>query len=346
MPNTISFMSANYVAREVGYHMTGGWGQGDRAANEAFRPLETFAERFEELLRDVRALGFEAVDLWTSRLSPAWATDEHIEIARDLLEQHRLTVPSLAGWFGSSPEAFTATCELATALGVPVLGGSTSVLQKDRAFVVETLERHDLKLGLENHPEKTPEELLEKIGDGGGGRIGAAVDTGWFSTQGFDAAEALERLGEHLFHVHLKDVRAAGSHDTCRYGEGIVPVEGCVRTLQRLGYQGAISVEHEPELFDPSEDCRTSRLLAGRVARSAKPVPEPAPQKARVGVVGCGVIAEPYAEDLAASSCTELVGFSNLDSARAERLAGKHRALAYNDLEAMLADMHFNWSST
>ena len=261
MPTTISFMSANYVAREVGYRMTGGWGQGDKATNEAFRPLGTFAGRFEELLRDVRDLGFEAVDLWTSHLSPPWATDAHIEMARDLLEQHRLTVPSLAGWFGSSREAFTATCELATALGVPVLGGSTSVLEKDRAFVVETLERYGLKLGLENHPEKMPEELLEKIGDGGGGRIGATVDTGWFGTQGFDAAQALERLSGHLFHVHLKDVRAVGSHDTCRYGEGVVSVEACVRALQRIGYGGAISVEHEPELFDPSEDCRANRLL-------------------------------------------------------------------------------------
>ena len=69
-----------------------------------------------------------------------------------------------------------------------------------------------------------------------------------------------------------------------------------------------------------------------------KPVPESAPQKVRVGIVGCGVIAEPYAEDLAASSCTELVGFSDLDPARAERLAGKHGARAYKDLEAMLAD--------
>jgi hypothetical protein len=29
--------------------------------------------------------------------------------------------------------------------------------------------------------------------------------------------------------------------------------------LQRLGYAGAIAVEHEPETFDPTEDIRAMR---------------------------------------------------------------------------------------
>ena len=41
--NTISFMSANYVARQVNYQMTEGWMQGDAAPNAYFRPLDTFA---------------------------------------------------------------------------------------------------------------------------------------------------------------------------------------------------------------------------------------------------------------------------------------------------------------
>ena len=63
---------------------------------------------------------------------------------------------------------------------------------------------------------------------------------------------------EYVFHVHLKDVRAPGSHETCRYGQGIVPIRACVEALQKLGYQGAISVEHEPEDFDPTDDCKAN----------------------------------------------------------------------------------------
>jgi sugar phosphate isomerase/epimerase len=58
----------------------------------------------------------------------------------------------------------------------------------------------------------------------------------------------------------LKDVLHGGEpHETCRFGDGIVDIEGCVRALQRIGYEGAISVEHEPETYDPSEDVRAMR---------------------------------------------------------------------------------------
>ena len=257
--NTLSFNTANFVARQVDYQMTGGWGQGDRTTNEYFKPIETFGERFETYLNDVRDAGFSAIDLWTSILNPEWATDQHIQTALRILDEQNLTVVSLAGWFGSTEEELERTCKLAAAFGQPVLGGSTSVLQKDRGAVVRLLKQYNLKLGLENHPEKSSAVMMEKIGDGGDGTIGACVDTGWFGTQDYSAPQALEELKDYLFLVHLKDVLSAGEHNTCRFGEGIVDIEGCVRTLQRIGYTGAISIEHEPEMYDPMPD-----IIAGR----------------------------------------------------------------------------------
>jgi L-ribulose-5-phosphate 3-epimerase len=264
----VSFMTANDCARPTGWHMTGGWGQGDEATNAYFAPLPSYGERLDTYLSDVRALGFTAVDFWTSLLNPVWATDEHIAVAQRRLNQHDLAVYSIAGWMGSTPAEFVRTCEIATALGAPVLGGGTSMLRKDRDFVVATLQQYGLRLGIENHPEKSADELLAQIGDGGDGTIGAAVDTGWFGTQGVDAAAALRQLAPHLLVVHLKDVREVGRHDTCRYGAGIVPVERCVRVLQEIDYPGTISVEHEPELFDPHDDIAASlALLQGWLAQ-------------------------------------------------------------------------------
>ena len=258
----ISFMSANYVAREVGFHMTEGWGQGDRTTNEAFAPLDTFPQRFGDLLGTVRSMGFEAVDIWTAHLNPAWASDAHIAAARDLLRRHDLAVASLAGGFGKTSKELERSCRLAVALGTQILGGSSPFLHQSRSQAVALLEQYDLKLGIENHPEvATPEAMLAAIGDGGKGRVGTAVDTGWYGTVGRDAAGAILQLRQHVFHVHLKDVRAAGSHDTCRYGEGVVPIEGCVRALQEIGYAGAISVEHEPETFDPTADCEANLAM-------------------------------------------------------------------------------------
>lgn len=263
--STISFMSANFVARQVGYNMTSGWGEGDRATNEYFRPIATFERRFDELLAEVRAMGFDNLDVWTGHLNWAWATDEHVTIATRLLDKHKLRVTSMAGGFGSDVREFEAACKLAVRLGTKVLGGSTSFLFEDRSLVVSMLKSYGLKLAIENHPaEKSPQDMLEKIGDGGDGYIGTAVDTGWYGTQGYDAACAIEELSRYVFLVHLKDVLAAGAHETCRFGEGVVPVERCVRVLQQMGYDGDYSIEHEPESFDPTEDCVASlQMLRG-----------------------------------------------------------------------------------
>ena len=255
MTPVISFMSANYVAREVGYRMTGGWGQGDRATNERFRPPETFAERFDELLRSIRALGFDAVDVWSGHLNPSWATREHLDAARELLTRHGLRAVSLGGGF----DDLDAACDVADAVGTDLLAGPTGLLRTDRARALAILRDRGKRIALENHPEKTPEEMLVKIGNDADGLVGTTVDTGWWGTQSYDAALAIERLAPHVLHVHLKDVLAAGEHETCRWGLGVVDVESCVRRLRQLGYAGAFCVEHEPELYDPSEDCRELR---------------------------------------------------------------------------------------
>lgn len=265
MPSRISFISANFVARQLGYHMTEGWMQGDNATNDYFRPLETFAQRFDGMLAEVAAMGFDAIDIWLAHLHWRWATPEHIAIARDLLAQHNLTVTSLAGGFGATRDEFAAACKLAVAMGTDILGGSSPFAATERATAVAILKETGVKLALENHPaEKTAGDMLAKIGDGGDGAIGTAVDTGWWGTHGYDAARAIRELAPHVMHVHLKDVLAPGGHVTSRYGRGCVPVEECVRVLGEIGYHGDIGVEHEPDDYDPTADCiENLRMLRG-----------------------------------------------------------------------------------
>jgi sugar phosphate isomerase/epimerase len=260
-PTVVSFMTANFVARELGWSMPD-WAAGDRAVQDAFRPIATYRERFSALCDEAVSMGFTAVDVWDAHLNPAWASDEHLEIARDVLAERSLRVASLAGWFGVDAEQVERACQIAVALGAPVLGGGVKLLWEDRGALIGLLERYDLRFGLENHPERSPDEVLERIGDDAGGRIGVTVDTGWWGTQGYDAARAIRELAARLFHVHLKDVRHAGMpHETCGYGRGIVPLEACVEALRGIGYRGAISVEHEPDEGDPRPEIRRAREL-------------------------------------------------------------------------------------
>jgi sugar phosphate isomerase/epimerase len=249
----VGFCTANYVARETGYAMHG-WGHGDRATNEAFAPIETYPERLDALLADVRALGFDAVDLWGAHLNPEWATDAHVDAARQATARHGIEVSTYAVWVG--PSNIDRACELANAVGAPLIGAGFS---GEPERIAPALERHGVRLAVENHPERTPAELLAKL-ERGGELFGTTVDTGWWATQGYDAARAIEELGARVWHVHLKDVLAVGEpHETCRWGEGIVPIDECVEALKRIGYDGVVAVEHEPETVDPSEDLRAMR---------------------------------------------------------------------------------------
>ena len=244
----IAFTTANFVARETGWSMHG-WTHGDRATQEHFRELETYGERLDEVLARVRELGFDTVDLWGAHLGTDWATDEHLSVAREALARHGVRVATYATWV--DPTNVERACELARGIGTRVIGAGFS---GEPEALAPVLREHDVCLAVENHPERSPRELLSKI-ERGGATFGATVDTGWWGTQGYDAPRAIDELAEHVLHVHLKDVRAVGEpHETCPWGEGIVDIEACVRALQRSGYRGAFTIEHEPEDHDPSDE--------------------------------------------------------------------------------------------
>lgn len=213
----------------------------------------------------MKALGFDALDVWTpGQLSWRWATNTHIAVVHGLLNQHNVAVTSIGGEFGSTRDEFVAACKLAVGVNTRLLSGTVPLLYTDRNFVVTILEEYDLKLAIENHPETTPEEMFDKIGDGGNGRIGTAVDTGWYATQGYDSALAIERLGNQLFHVHLKDVYAPSQpaeHLNCGYGRGCVPLEASVQALMKIGYTGDYSIENHALDHDPTEEIKAALQL-------------------------------------------------------------------------------------
>ncbi|HUX21865.1 MAG TPA: sugar phosphate isomerase/epimerase family protein [Spirochaetia bacterium] len=257
----ISFMSANWVARQVGYAMSEGWGQGDRATNAYFEPLETFRERFAAILADVKRLGFRKLDLWTGHLNWKWASDVHLSIAQELLDAQSISISSYAGGFGATAEEFERTCRLARALKIGILGGSSEYLLQDKKGFSALLHRYELKFAYENHPEKNPEEILQLISGTDEESVGVCLDTGWLGTHGYDAAKAIREVRDRLFFVHLKDVKSPGGHVTCRYGDGCVPVRGCVETLKEIKYFGGISIEHEPEDHSPDQEVSESRAM-------------------------------------------------------------------------------------
>jgi predicted dehydrogenase/sugar phosphate isomerase/epimerase len=347
MTPILSFVTANFVARQIGYRMDRGWMQGDDATNAWFSPLATFEERFDGMLQEIKALGFTAIDLWCAHLHWRWATLQHVEIARRLLAKHGLAVRSYPAWVGGGAADLHGACRLCAALDIPMFAGHCELFAQDRAAAVAILREYGVAYAIENHPEKGAAEILARLGSGDADVVGVALDTGWCATQGWNALAAVNELGDRLRAVHLKDVKAPRAtktglmfvdmgHETCRLGDGVVPIQAIVGALRARGFRGPVGLEHEPEEFDPREDLQVSRE---RVAQwwSAVEVREVAPPL-RVVVVGCGNIAGPYGEAMRQHPEIKVLGASDIDAARAGTWVQKHGGRVYASLDAVLAD--------
>jgi L-ribulose-5-phosphate 3-epimerase len=254
----IAVNTACYIGRQTGYALHPfAWGPA-RAATVAAFSGPTFAEQFDQLVATIRSLGVSLIEVWSAHLAPT-APPETVDQAVSILTAHGLRVAAYAASLrrpGIGPAELERTFQVAVALGAPLIAGG---LHHAYAAPVYALCRaYGVRFAVENHPEDDPLEILAQIG-GREDWFGTALDTGWFRTHGVDVPAAILRLRDHIIHVHLKDVRAVGlPHRTCPLGEGVVGIPTVLTLLQQIGYQGVLSIEHEPPHHDPTDELRIS----------------------------------------------------------------------------------------
>ena len=133
------------------------------------------------------------------------------------------------------------------------------------------------KIALEMHPgfcvynPSTVLKLRAAVGD----IIGANLDPSHLFWQGIDTCEAIKMLKGAIYHFHAKDTKIdeantsrIGVLDTQRYedilnrswvfrtvgyGHSLEVWNNIISTLKVVGYDGAISIEHEDDLMTPKE---------------------------------------------------------------------------------------------
>src|SRR5258708_18996243 len=127
--------------------------------------------------------------------------------------------------------------EAAKTIGAPVLGVGLNPSNARLAYDLGT--EYGIRYAIENHPERNPQEVLERIGDYGE-VIGIAQDTGFWGEFDYDAVKATRELKDHLFHLHLKQVHKTpeGWH-TCAYDEGAVNIHRVFDLLKEIRYSPA-----------------------------------------------------------------------------------------------------------
>jgi sugar phosphate isomerase/epimerase len=138
--------------------------------------------------------------------------------------------------------------------------------------IIDTFESEGVRFGLEVHPTEiaydfvTTRRVLEAIDHREA--FGINFDPSHFAHQFLDPAAFVDEFGDRIYHVHVKDSRKnldgrrsiLGGHlnfgelergwDFVSPGHGDVDFESVLRALNRIGYDGPLSIEWEDAGMD------------------------------------------------------------------------------------------------
>ena len=248
-----------------------------------------------------------------------WSISNHLvgqAVCDRIDERHQFILPASV-WGDGEAEGvrqraaaeMIQTAKAAAKLGVPVVNGFTgSSIWGDWYFfpptspamvkagfddfatrwgpILDAFKSEGVKFALEVHPGEiaydyySTETALAAIGNHEA--FGFNFDPSHLLWQGVDPVKFIERFGDRIFHVHMKDVTLntgdgmkgiLGSHvpfgDPRRgwefrsVGRGDVDFDAIVRALNNIGYEGPLSVEWEDTAMDrefgAKESCEVVR---------------------------------------------------------------------------------------
>ncbi len=153
--------------------------------------------------------------------------------------------------------------------------------------ILDVFEAEGVRFGLEVHPTEIAYDFVttRKALDALGWResFGLNVDPSHFAHQFLDPAAFVDEFAPRVYHVHVKDSRRAldgrrsilGSHldfgapqrgwDFVSPGHGDVDFEPFVRALNRMGYDGPLSVEWEDAGMDREWGARDALAFTRRI---------------------------------------------------------------------------------
>ena len=229
-----------------------------------------------------------------------WAISNHLvgqAVCDPIDARHRAILPAHV-WGDGEPEGvreraaeeMKATAHAASRLGVTVVNGftgsavwhmlyafpPTSDADISKGFddfarrwgpILDVFKGAGVRFALEVHPTEiafdiwTAERAIEAVG--GHEAFGFNFDPSHLIWQGVDPARFVDRFGDRIFHVHMKDAATTldgdsgilSSHlafgdrrrgwDFRSVGRGDVDFESIIRALNRIGYSGPLSVEWE-----------------------------------------------------------------------------------------------------
>jgi sugar phosphate isomerase/epimerase len=224
-------------------------------------------DTIDRLLDRLAPAGLDGIEFYYPHISPTKLTPVVAGEIRRRLAALDMVCSACAGGVpdpAKDPSGAEVQFETARLMATDLIAGHLHV--EELAPLTALCRRYGVRVAYENGAEKDAGEILAAI-RGGNEWVGANIDTGNMAAQGGDPVQAIRELGTTIIHVHLKDVAAVGAHDCVAIGAGIVDVEGVMRELLALGYDGWLSIEIETGDHDPTDEIlasvNTIRALLG-----------------------------------------------------------------------------------
>lgn len=119
-------------------------------------------------------------------------------------------------------------------------------------LVEQLVKETNIQVAIHNHGPgdkvyPTPDTVYEHIKNLDR-RIGLCIDIGHEVRLGRDPIKALVTYKDRLYDMHVKDIdKAIESGGSTEMGRGVIDLKAVLKTLQKINYQGVMSVEYEKD---------------------------------------------------------------------------------------------------
>lgn len=211
--------------------------------------------KVQEALEISKKLGLKYWESFPGHI-PASSVPKNIEEQKAMLAASgvKLVAFGVVGFKDNESDA-RKIFDFAKAIGIESISADPAKNEATFKLLDKLVEEYGIAIAIHNHG---PGASYDKIDDVVNAvkdhhpKIGACVDTGHYLRSKENPVDALERLKERVFGVHLKDVKDAKVFKIL--GEGDLDLLGCLKVLDKIKYKYCLALEYEENPKNPVPD--------------------------------------------------------------------------------------------
>ncbi len=214
----------------------------------------TFARfNVEETIKMMKRIAITNISLKDFHM-PLNSTREQINAVIGKFNDAGINVYTVGVIYMRTPESVDQAFEYAKMAGVDMIVGAPNY--ELLTYVEKKVQEYDFKIAIHNHGPDNPlfpnaTDIWEHVRDLDP-RLGICLDIGHDIRDGHDPVADIEKYGERIYDLHLKDVdKASKEGRTVELGRGIINIPEVVKSLRNINYSGKCSLEFEKDMNDP-----------------------------------------------------------------------------------------------